>query len=90
MTTSISNRSITVGDLNLDGILDLVVSNVAASNVSVLLGKGDGNFDPQQTFAMGAQPSHINLADLNRDGLPDLLATDQSAGAVSVRLAQCQ
>src|SRR5207245_8599715 len=36
--------SASVGDLNGDGKLDLVVANAGSKNVSVLLGNGDGSF----------------------------------------------
>ena len=84
-----SNRSIAAGDFNLDGYLDLAVTNVAVSNISLLLGSGDGTFATMQPFTVGAQPSHISVADVNNDGLLDLLTTDQSAGAAVVRLSQC-
>ena len=38
--------TVAVGDLNADGIPDLVVANNVSNNVSVLLGNGDGTFRP--------------------------------------------
>ena len=36
--------SILAVDLNTDGKIDLVVSNVGGDSLSVLIGKGDGTF----------------------------------------------
>ena len=36
--------SVAVGDFNGDGKLDLAVANYGSSNVSILLGNGDGTF----------------------------------------------
>ena len=41
-------RSVAVADLNDDGIPDVIVTNAASSDVSVLLGRGDGTFQPQR------------------------------------------
>ena len=43
-TTGAQPVSLVAADLNADGRLDLVVSNVAGDSVSVLIGKGDGTF----------------------------------------------
>ena len=42
--------SAAVGDLNGDGALDLVTANRGSNNVSVLLGNGNGDFQPAVTF----------------------------------------
>jgi hypothetical protein len=64
--------SVTVGDFNGDGKLDLVVSNDASSAVSVLLGNGDGSFQPPATYAAGTSPDSIAVGDFNGDGKPDM------------------
>src|SRR5207245_9985782 len=40
--------------------------------VSVLLGNGDGTFQPAQSFAAGFSPSSVVVGDFNGDGRPDL------------------
>ncbi len=89
-------------DLNGDGKLDLAFVNTGQAGssvdntVSVLLGKGDGTFHAQQTFATGTFPVDLQVADLNADGKPDLVVANQicaltattcSAGSVSVLLS---
>src|SRR5262249_50477429 len=45
---------VAAGDLNGDGVPDLVVSNFLANTVSVLLANGDGTFQAPRQFAIGA------------------------------------
>ena len=48
--------AIVAGDFNGDGRLDLAVANQYDNTVSVLLGNGDGTFQPQVTYAVGVVP----------------------------------
>jgi hypothetical protein len=88
---------VVVGDLNRDGIPDLVLVNSGDANgnytgsVSVLLGNGDGTFKEAETFAAGQAPVSVAVADLNGDGIPDLAVADfgvyyTQSGAVTILL----
>ena len=44
------------GDFNGDGRTDLAVANYGSNDVSILLGNGDGTFQPQVTYAVGSDP----------------------------------
>ena len=70
------------GDLNGDGIADLVVPNFNNStSVSVLVGKRDGSFQPLQLFDTGgASPVDAVVADFNGDGKNDVAVTFPSGG----------
>jgi uncharacterized repeat protein (TIGR01451 family) len=79
-------------DFNGDGNLDLV--GIYANNqvvptiptVTVLLGNGDGTFQPPiQLPESGIVYSYATAADMNRDGIPDIVATG-SDSVVSVFL----
>jgi hypothetical protein len=49
LSVGIHPLSVAVGDFNGDGTPDLVVANAGSSNVSVLLGNGDGSFQAAQS-----------------------------------------
>ena len=66
--------SVAVGDFNGDGKLDLAVANYgdyfhgSGSGVSVLLGNGNGTFQPAQSFPAGINPTSVAVGDFNGDG----------------------
>ncbi|MBM4283471.1 MAG: VCBS repeat-containing protein, partial [Deltaproteobacteria bacterium] len=49
-------RSVTTGDFNGDGKVDLAVANINADTVSVLLGNGNGTFQTKVDYPVGANP----------------------------------
>jgi len=76
---------VAIGDLNGDGIPDLVVS-VTDDGVTVLLGNGDGTFQAPLYSDPGAPfPFTVAIADVNNDGKPDVVVGD-SYGIVGVLL----
>jgi hypothetical protein len=73
---------IAVADVNGDGKPDLVAVGWYNSSVSVLLGNGDGTFQPPLIAAIPANPFGLNVADVNNDGKPDLLICNGGSEAV--------
>jgi hypothetical protein len=81
-----ASSSIALADLRGDGKLDLLVANYCGNNlycprgpgsegsVGVLLGNGDGTFQPAVAYDSGdIGATSVAVADVNGDGKPDLL-----------------
>jgi hypothetical protein len=79
-------RSVALGDLNGDAVLDLLATHRHSNEVSVLLGNGDGSFLAPQHFAVGDNPNPVVLGDLNDDAVLDLITANQDSSDVSVLL----
>ncbi len=58
-------------DFNGDGKQDLAVADYSV--IAILLGKGDGTFQPEVDYSGGGSYS-IQITDFNGDGKPDLIA----------------
>jgi hypothetical protein len=80
-------KSVAVGDFNGDGLPDIVVANFhsLSSNVSVLLGRGDGTFT-HTSYLAGQSPDSVAVGDFDGDGWPDLAVTNFSSNDVSLLL----
>ncbi len=76
--------SIVAGDFNSDGSEDLAVTNAGSDDVSVLVGRGDGQFAPQARYPVGASPVALAVGDVNHDGHPDIITANAGSSDLSV------
>ena len=76
---------IQLADLRGNGISDIVTSG-GIDGVSVLLGNGDGTFEPRHDYLVGEGAWNLVVADLTGNGIPDIVTANFYDGTVSVLL----
>ena len=64
---------LTAGDLNGDGNIDLLVSNIDSYSLSILFGDGHGGFAPAVTIDTGGGVGASAIDDFNGDGINDIV-----------------
>ena len=75
-----------LGDINGDGIADMILgSGAATSDVRYAIGNGDGTFQSEQSLTHGFT-DRVSLADVNQDGKLDIVGTGNGSGIFYVSL----
>lgn len=72
-----------LGHFNLDENIDLVVANKGSNTVSILLGNGDGSFNPETSFKAGDKPVDLSVGDIDEDGYSDIVVANLESRNVS-------
>ncbi len=80
--TGAGPSSVASGDVNGDGVVDLVTANFdsgSGNSISVFLGKGDGSFSTKVDYTVGIGPAFVKIADVNLDGKLDILTANRGS-----------
>lgn len=76
-----------IGDVNHDGIADVVFGNYGSSSVTVVLGsRREFLLAPGAPLKVGRKPSGIAVGDLNGDGKADIVTANEEDNDISVLL----
>jgi hypothetical protein len=78
---------IAAADLNGDGKIDIVVTDLVDNTISVYKNNSTPNsllFDNRLTFGTGSGPRRVVIADMNNDGKPDVVTANLSSNNISV------
>ena len=86
-----ASREFDVGDVNGDGVADVVSTSFNPPGASVRISNPEGTFRPPVRYASGSGPEAVLLADLNGDTVFDLIVANagnfnNDSGSVSVLL----
>jgi FG-GAP-like repeat/FG-GAP repeat len=84
--------AVAVGDFNGDGRVDLAVATYGNPDLmdnggfSILLGRGDGTFQPAINVAAGKNPQALAIGDFNADSRLDVALANTGSDTVTVLL----
>lgn len=83
-------RALAAGDFNGDGRTDLIIAsqNQFSGSLSVLLGNGDGTFQPPLNYPLASNPYAVAIADFNNDGIADVVTANSFGSTVSILLGR--
>lgn len=78
--------AIAAGDINGDGIDDVITSPVGGGTINVYLHSSDGSFSAPTSYSTGSGTSRIVVADLDGDNDLDVITANPSGNSISVLL----
>ena len=79
-------EDLVLADLDSNGRLDLVITNLLNASISVLLANNDGTYQPAVDYSVGQFPEGSAVGDFNADGIPDIAVLNEVDTSVSILL----
>jgi hypothetical protein len=79
---------VAIGDINGDGVADVVVSNPDSDTITIFTMSRNGSVAARSTLAVQGHPKGLALRDLNGDGKADIVVTNSATNTVTVILGR--
>ncbi len=83
----IPNR-IAIGDVNGDGVNDIVISDNDSNKIYLFLMNKDGSILSQSAITVGNHPKGIAIADLNGDRKGDIVVCNNADNNITIILSR--
>jgi len=78
-TGGTGNNAVALGDIDVDGHLDVVATNATAGSIDLLVGAGDGTEREIRQLPAGFDVQAIAVADVDRNGYLDVFTTHRGS-----------
>ncbi len=75
---------VAIGDLNGDGVADVVVSEPDSDSLTILMMSPAGTLASRSTLSVPGHPKGLAIRDLNGDGKADIVVTNNASHTVTV------
>jgi hypothetical protein len=79
---------VAIGDLDGDGVADVVVSNPDSDTITIFLMSRNGAVKSRSTLTVPGHPKGLAIRDLNGDGKADIVVTNGATNTVTVILSR--
>jgi hypothetical protein len=88
LMSSSQPRCVTVGDVNNDYHMDIIVANSGTNTIEIFLSNDDGTFGKQQTYYTGSEshPYSIAVSDFNDDNYLDIIVANYGTNNIGIYL----
>ena len=87
VATNAGADEVALGDLDNDGLLDMIGAGPPSYEIAVAFNLGSGNFAPQVVYVAGTAPFGLAVADFNADGHLDAATTHASSGTIDAGIS---
>ncbi len=88
LSTGAATFAMAAGDIDGDGVPDLVTGDRSGDEIVLLRGLGDGSFEEDGPRISTLGPTALALVDLSLDGFDDIVAASQNSDEVAVLLSR--